>query len=62
LRFTHSTDDPLPVEEYLNLSGKYRHLDDAQLTHIENSVERKVAFLNGFMLATSDDGAESLAQ
>ena len=62
LRFTHSTDDPLPVEEYLNLSGKYRHLDDAQLTHIENYVERKVAFLNGFMLTTSDDGAESLAQ
>ena len=62
LRFTHSTDDPLPVEAYLKLSGKYRHLDDAQLAHIENSVERKVAFLNGFMLATSDDGAEWLAQ
>ncbi|MBO33965.1 MAG: thiamine pyrophosphate-dependent enzyme [Rhodospirillales bacterium] len=65
LRFTRSPDNPLPVEEYLDLSGKYRHLDEAQLEHIQNAVDKKVAFLNGFMMATSggesDSGIEAAA-
>ena len=57
LKFTRSPDDPLPVEEYLNLSGKYRHLSEDQLNHIQKTVNRKVAFLNGFMVASSGEEA-----
>jgi len=48
LRFTHPVDEPLPVERYLALSGKYRHLDAGQTAHIQADVESRLAFLRGF--------------
>ncbi|MBW2368110.1 MAG: phenylglyoxylate dehydrogenase [Deltaproteobacteria bacterium] len=45
LRFTHPVDNPLPVEKYLSLIGKYRHLDDAQLAHIRKTTEDRIEML-----------------
>jgi len=49
LRFTHPVDDPLPVDAYLSLSGKYRHLDAHQREHIQRAVEDNITFLKNLM-------------
>jgi phenylglyoxylate dehydrogenase beta subunit len=48
LRFTHWVDAPLPVEAYLKLIGKYRHLDPEQIAHIQNHVNEQVETLKKF--------------
>jgi len=48
LRFTHYIDNPLPVEAYLNLSGKYRHVSKEQLAHIQEQVNERVKTLKRF--------------
>ena len=48
LRFTQPVDEPRPLEEYLKLIGKYKHLDEDQIAHIQESVTRKVVFLERF--------------
>ncbi len=45
LRFTHPVDRPKPVADYLKLIGKYRHLSDAQVAHIQRTVDEKIAYL-----------------
>ncbi|HXW41220.1 MAG TPA: hypothetical protein VEK75_08460, partial [Xanthobacteraceae bacterium] len=45
LRFTHPVERPEPVVNYLKLIGKYRHLNDAQIAHIQRTVDDKIAFL-----------------
>ena len=42
--FTHSVYNPLPMKAYLSLIGKFRHLDEGQITFQENT-ERKIAML-----------------
>jgi phenylglyoxylate dehydrogenase beta subunit len=42
LRFTRSPDNPLPVQEYLKLIGKYRHLSDEQIEHIQKKVDKDI--------------------
>jgi len=42
LRFTRPVDNPLPIEEYLKLFGKYRHLTQEQIEHIRESVNRQI--------------------
>ena len=51
--FNHSLDDPLPVEVYLSLMGKYRHLDEDQIVHIQKTTDQHVALLKRF---TGDGG------
>lgn len=48
LHFTHPVDDPLPVQEYLKLIGKYRHLDDEQADHIQKTVDKMIEVLKSF--------------
>ncbi len=48
LKFTHPVDDPLPVEAYLSLSGKYRHLQPDQLVVIRSQVEERLQQLKRF--------------
>jgi len=48
LGFTHSVDNPLPVQEYLGLIGKYRHLSEEQIEHIQQSAIRRVKMLKNF--------------
>jgi len=45
LQLSRSLDDPLPLAEYLKVLGKYRHLSEEQVGHIEASLERNVAFI-----------------
>jgi len=47
LRLTRSVDDPLPLADYLEVQGKYRHLSPEQLAHIEAGVARRTAFIKG---------------
>lgn len=45
LRFTRSPDRPIPVSDYLKAIGKYRHLDEAQIAHIQGRIDDQVATL-----------------
>jgi phenylglyoxylate dehydrogenase beta subunit len=45
LQFTHPIDRAEPVAEYLKLIGKYRHLSEEQVSHIQHTVDEKIAFL-----------------
>jgi len=47
LRLTHSTDKPLPLAEYVKVLGKFRHLSDEQIAHIERTVAENVRFVKG---------------
>jgi phenylglyoxylate dehydrogenase beta subunit len=47
LRFTRSPGNPRPVREYLKLIGKFRHLSEEQIAHIQDTVDAKVAYLQG---------------
>jgi phenylglyoxylate dehydrogenase beta subunit len=47
LRLTRSVDDPLPVSEYLEVLGKYRHLSGEQITRIERTVAQNVGLIQG---------------
>ena len=48
LQFTRSVDNPLPIQEYLKLIGKFKHLDAEQIEHIQHSVNRGVERLEKF--------------
>jgi len=48
LVFTHPVEDPLPVQHYLKLSGKYRHIDADQLAHIQSQVDERLKLLQRF--------------
>jgi phenylglyoxylate dehydrogenase beta subunit len=48
IRFTHPVDNPLPVQAYLSLIGKYKHLDEEQITLIQNQTNRKIGMLKQF--------------
>jgi len=49
LRFTHSIEKPLPVESYLNLVGKYRHLDEEQIERIQKRADERIELLKSFI-------------
>jgi phenylglyoxylate dehydrogenase beta subunit len=57
IRFTHPVDEPLPVQEYLSLIGKYRHLSDEQIAYIQGQTERKIEMLKNF---TRESAAERI--
>ena len=46
--FTHPVDHPLPVEDFLSLIGKYRHLSKDQIAHIHQGTEKRVRILSTF--------------
>ena len=48
LRFTHPVDNPLPVNAYLSLVGKYRHLSEEQITHIQDTLNTQMKILKSF--------------
>ncbi len=48
ITFTRSVDEPIPVEEYLSLIGKFRHLDSDQVRHIQQSTDRHIRLLKRF--------------
>jgi phenylglyoxylate dehydrogenase beta subunit len=48
ISFTRSVDQPVPVQEYLSLIGKFRHLDDEQVQHIQDAADRHIELLKRF--------------
>jgi phenylglyoxylate dehydrogenase beta subunit len=48
IRFTHPVDKPLPVQAYLSLIGKYKHLDEEQIVFIQEQTDRKIGVLKKF--------------
>ena len=48
IRFTHPPDDSLPVKDYLSRMGKYRHLDQDQLAHIQRTTDQRIELLKKF--------------
>jgi phenylglyoxylate dehydrogenase beta subunit len=48
IRFTHPVNHPLPVREVLSLIGKYRHLSEEQVAHIEQGIERRIQIIRSF--------------
>ncbi len=55
LRLTRSVENPAPVEEYLSLLGKFRHLDEKQICHIQRSVEAHIDLLQRFTRAIESE-------
>lgn len=47
-RFTHSIENPRPVEEYLRLVGKYSHLTREQIREIERITKERCEMLKSF--------------
>jgi phenylglyoxylate dehydrogenase beta subunit len=45
LRFTRPIERPEPVANYLKLIGKYRHLSEEQVIHIQRTVDEKIGYL-----------------
>ncbi len=59
LSFTYSPDRPIPVRDYVSMLGKYRHLDEGQLEHIQARVDDQMALLRrmaGEQQAKEGDG------
>jgi phenylglyoxylate dehydrogenase beta subunit len=54
LRFTHPVDDPVPVSSYLELIGKYRHLDEDQIAYIQDKTNKGIRLLQTFTDARRD--------
>jgi phenylglyoxylate dehydrogenase beta subunit len=48
LRFTHPVDNPAPVEKLLSRIGKYRHLDEDQIEHIQRSAQQRIKMLQSY--------------
>jgi len=48
LRFTHGVADPLPVDVFLSLIGKYRHLDEEQKSVIRRKTAERIRLLEKF--------------
>jgi len=48
LKFTHPIDNPLPVKAFLSLIGKYSHLNENEIDHIQKTSERRIGILTSF--------------
>ena len=51
LRLTHPVDNALPIDAYLAVLGKYRHLDPDQVAHIERTLANNLSRIQGFVAA-----------
>jgi phenylglyoxylate dehydrogenase beta subunit len=61
LRFTRPIDSLRPVSEYLEALGKYRHLDGAQLAHIQTQLEKDLGLLQELAARGAQADARALA-
>jgi phenylglyoxylate dehydrogenase beta subunit len=48
IRITYPVEEPLPVQAYLSLIGKYRHLNDEEIAHIQKRTDDNVERLKKF--------------
>ena len=61
LQLSRSLDEALPIAEYLQVLGKYRHLSVEQVAHIEASLDRNVAFITNLTAGRSSKPAHVAA-
>ena len=45
IRFTHKTDYGLPVERYLSMLGKFRHLNANEIAHVQKTTDERIRLL-----------------
>jgi len=45
---TYPVDNPVPVEDYLSLVGKYSHLDEEQIAHTRDTIDKQIKILKSF--------------
>jgi len=57
IHFTYSVDNPLPVESYLSLVGKFSHLDEEQIGHIQGNTDQNIELLMGFTRKGGEEAA-----
>jgi phenylglyoxylate dehydrogenase beta subunit len=48
IRFTYPIKNPQPVSAYLKLIGKFRHLDDEQISYIQRRTDKQIERLHNF--------------
>ncbi|MFP3927371.1 MAG: NADH-dependent phenylglyoxylate dehydrogenase subunit beta [Desulfobacteraceae bacterium] len=60
IRFTHHVEEPIPVEDFLSLIGKFRHLDEEQKQYIRERTAERMSLLEKF--AAGDLQADFAAQ
>ncbi len=62
LRFTHPIDNPRPLKEYLKMVGKFRHLSEEQIKHLEETALKRIKLLQEMSTtkAASKEGLEML--
>ena len=59
LHLTRPAENARPIDEYLELLGKYRHLDPDQVAHIERTLATNLARIQGFAAAKPQSPAVS---
>lgn len=56
IRFTRTVDNPLPVECYLSMVGKFRHLNKKEIDSIQKMTDKRIELLKS--LALKEEKAE----
>ena len=57
LHLTRPVEDALPIDAYLEVLGKYRHLAPDQVAHIERTLANNLARVQGFAAAKGPPSA-----
>ena len=50
IKFTHKIKRALPVENYLSMLGKYRHLNKEEIAYIQGLVNKRMRTLNALTM------------
>jgi phenylglyoxylate dehydrogenase beta subunit len=62
IRFTEPVDHPVPVERYLSMLGKFRHLNREEIAHVQRIADERIAVLGALArLGDADHSQEPRA-
>ena len=50
IRFTQKVDNPLPVDRYLQMLGKFRHLNKKEISYIQKITDRRIEILESLSM------------
>ncbi len=50
IRFTHKVENPIPVERYLKMLGKFRHLNKNEIDYIQKMTNKRIELLQSLSL------------
>jgi len=54
IRFTHRADNPLPVEHYLTMVGKFRHLNKKEIAYIQKRTDERMELLRSIAIDSEE--------